>query len=243
MSEESHIDAIWNGDIAPDAPRKPLILFTGAGGTGKTTLMKVLAEKLDLPIVGSVVRETVKKFGVHTEDQQRNLSPEKAWEMQLAIHDAMEDSLVTAAKAGPYITDRSMLDPLAYALWKDVEFVGDSLPMMEMKAFAHLKAADLVIYCPVGVFDPPPDGHRTTNEAERVLTDTIIAGYLRKFGAHVTVLNMTAAKPEVRLNHTLHGLLKLGFTLPEGALPSEGPIPDFVNDTPVPERYAYAAPS
>ena len=97
--------------LAKDAMKgRPLRLaFSGASGTGKTTLTNILAQALKLPIcpVGSRTVAAamgfsspydVDKAGVRGEFQQRLLTEKAEWE---AAHDS-------------FITDRTHLDSLAY---------------------------------------------------------------------------------------------------------------------------------
>lgn len=108
--------------LAKDAMKgRPLRLaFSGASGTGKTTLTNILARALDLPVcpVGSRTVAAamgfsspydVDKAGVRAEFQQRLLTEKAEWE---AAHDS-------------FITDRTHLDNLAYCTLHSVYDVNE----------------------------------------------------------------------------------------------------------------------
>jgi predicted ATPase len=185
-----------------------LVTLTGAGGTGKTTILKSM-EELGWTVVPSVTRSvTVDKWGLETEDAQKALTPEQLWALQRDISDAHEASLQEAmeeSKQGKnVIADRSSLDHLCYALFKSNGAMaedGSEFFALETRVRKSLRGVDLLVYCPTGLFTPEPDGHRTANENERQMLDTLIRGYLHRWKGQFNLMTMSIKDPDLRIKH------------------------------------------
>jgi nicotinamide riboside kinase len=173
------------------------IAFTGAGGTGKTTLATYVAEKWGIPYVGSVAREVMKDMGVESETAQNEMSEAALFELQHAIY------LRRKAKLEEYphfVTDRLALDNYVYGLRR----CGRALTEDARKEWyegveADLYSFDLVFYTPTGLFASVDDGIRQTDVAHNTLVDSAIYGLLCKLAfdrmaCHVYVLQMADLK-------------------------------------------------
>lgn len=178
------------------------LIFTGAGGAGKTTLAGRVAGDSDIPTVQSVSRAVQAEFGVCVEDDQWALTDARRWEMQQEISRRQAADLSKALDAGACITDRSPLDHLCYALLKSrPEFTEGQLRFFEDRALRLLQRSLLVVYFPVDVFKPEGDGFRTADEVERKTQDTLIRGYLDRWRGLFNLMRMTVDGPELRARH------------------------------------------
>ncbi len=178
------------------------LIFTGAGGTGKTTLAKKVAEASDILLVPSVSRIVQAEFGITEEDQQKTMNPELRWEMQQEISRRQAEDLSKAMDAGACITDRSPLDHLCYAVLKSREWMSpDTLRFFENRALRLLQRSLLVVYFPIDVFTPEPDGFRTGDEVERTTQDTLIRGYLDRWRGLFNLMRMTVDGSRLRATH------------------------------------------
>ncbi len=149
------------------------IAFTGASGTGKTTLSQYLVETLQLkfnPVGSRSVAKAmgfespydVDKAGKRAEFQRRLVTEKRAWEDDHA----------------EFVSDRTTLDNLAYTVFHDVGTVDADLLAQViggMERYTH------VIYCPVAVFcNPAGDPHRVADMTYHQLYDTMIEALVRK---------------------------------------------------------------
>jgi AAA domain len=149
------------------------IAFTGASGTGKTTLSEYLIQTLHVPFnpVGSrsVAKAMgfespydVDKAGKRAEFQRRLVTEKRAWE---GNHDE-------------FVTDRTTLDNLAYTVFHDISTIDSGLleeVVGGMQRYTH------VIYCPVNVFcNPAGDPSRIADMTYHKLYDTFIEALIRR---------------------------------------------------------------
>mgnify|MGYP001558193121 CR=1 FL=1 len=169
------------------------IALTGAGGTGKTTLAKYISEKWGLPYAGSVSREVFAELGIANELAQQNMTKADILKLQWAIYERRKQNL---EKMPAFVTDRLALDNYVYALRRCGEALDEpTRRRWEEGMVEDLYAADLVLYCPVGLFETSDDGMRQTDVAHQRLIDAAIYGMLckhafDKMAAHVYIVNM-----------------------------------------------------
>lgn len=157
--------------------------FCGAGGTGKTTLAKRIAELSGLPFIPSPSRACFEKYGVKTEDDQNNMSPAARKTLQLDIFDAITRS---SAENSIGVFDRTNLDNYFYALHR----CHDILDTVEVEHMHHvtlqqMRKFDLIVFCPLyercwAAGDATSDGMRTTSFASRTLTSGFIWSFLEQ---------------------------------------------------------------
>lgn len=154
------------------------IQFCGAGGSGKTTLMRATATALGLTELPSPARGIQKGYGILAESDQWAQSPEDRMNMQADIFHAIRDSLFTNDN---YVSDRSLLDNFCYAVWKSgQEMDDDTVKAWEEAVTASFVNVDLVVYCGIDAFDPPHGDFRTTKRSERRLMDVAMYGAFTK---------------------------------------------------------------
>lgn len=145
------------------------IALSGSAGTGKTTLARALAARLDLPYIEEGFRERVKrglKMYKLDERQRRELMRDM-WEEQ------REREL--AATEG-FVSDRSCVDFAAFWLHYDLmDAVDDTREFMEFMG-AEVERVDLILLCPWGVLPLEPDGVRSTNPWLQLRYQSLLEG-------------------------------------------------------------------
>jgi adenylate kinase family enzyme len=87
------------------------VAFTGAGGTGKTTMASWLAEQYNIPYVGSVGREAFKQMGIESEAAQETMSEQKLLELQWLIFKLLQ---AKRTQYPHFVTDRLIIDNYVY---------------------------------------------------------------------------------------------------------------------------------
>lgn len=168
------------------------IKLTGAGGTGKTTTAKLIAERLNLPFIPSVARAVFEAWG-WTEERQRTATPEERWNLQKAIFDA---KLEQESKIKEGVSDRSVLDHLVYTAYRCSDHMSRSiLEAYEELTIENLQK-DLVIFAPVYDWMPANDGVRENNRTYQFVQDLMFRGFLDKH--HVTYFTLPNKSPEER---------------------------------------------
>lgn len=165
------------------------IIFTGAQGTGKTTVLKALEER-GANVITEVVRNLSKK-GVKIneagdEDGQKKIF--KAYEKLLNENT-------------PYISDRGLVDVLAYTMYlSEKGLVPDTLVDKQYKSLAKfMKNNGDIIYCYFPIeFDVVNDGVRSVDEDFRKAIDENIKFILAKLGVtYVTVRGSQEERLEI----------------------------------------------
>jgi len=178
------------------------IAFTGAGGTGKTTLAEYASKKWGVPFLTNVAREVMKQKRIENETAQNAMTPEALLDLQYAIFLALRER---RASEPEFITDRLLLDNYVYALRRCGHTMSEDLrKQWEDAAIEDLYKMDLVLYCPAGLFPLKADGMRQADVAHQYLIDSAIYGLLCKHGfdrmvGHLYVVNM--ADPERRQSY------------------------------------------
>ncbi len=151
------------------------ICFSGASGTGKSTLLQIVNASLGLTVVDAGSREVaaemgfkspydVDKVGRRGEFQQRLLGKKIAAETYL--HQAM----------GSFISDRSILDVLAYYALHDPKNIGTGHITTAMQHFSRYTH---VFYCTMaGFFEPGDDPQRLKNEGYHIIFEQLMYSFL-----------------------------------------------------------------
>lgn len=152
--------------------------FVGAGGTGKSTTAKLLAQQLQLQVIKSPSRDCFRKHGVLTEDAQAALTPQQRLNLQMDIFDAID---YQSKQDTPGVYERTHLDNLFYALLHSPELLTkDKILWMQYTAIQGLLKFDLLFRFPLYNWQIPSDGMRTTLYAQRFMMDNYIIGFLTK---------------------------------------------------------------
>ncbi len=155
------------------------LAFTGASGTGKTTIAEKLSSILEVPVnpVGS--RYITKKmnlsspydvdaFGLRKEFQHRLLTEKSYWELD------------KASENQSYITDRTHLDNLIYSIMHgcvqtvDKQYIENAVKFTEF--YTH------IVFFPLDVFIKTDDDSARMNNIEYQKTyETLLKVFLDRF--------------------------------------------------------------
>jgi len=147
--------------LAPQDPTRRVqrIALSGSAGTGKSTLARALAARLELPYIAEGMRTRIEGgLDLHRLDHDglRALLLE-LWEEQQALEDA------AVAQAGGFVADRSPWDFAAF--WLHYHFSMD--PQQTTAFFGAVRrraaAMDRILLLPWGVLPLQADGVRSTN--------------------------------------------------------------------------------
>lgn len=153
------------------------IFLTGASGTGKTTVGKLLSNHYDLPLQPSISRTSPHKIG--TTDHQKYIS-QKMFELAMSED---EDS----------VFDRSPLDIVGY----DLAYGFPELSVSSLlNSVIWVQTKPLVIYFPV-YWEPEDDGFRPTDEKTTTIVDLAIKSQLEN--SRMNYLTMPDVNPASRL--------------------------------------------
>lgn len=160
------------------------VAFSGASGTGKSTLAKHVAEKFGVPVCPVGARSVAAEMGYaspydvdaagrRAEFQRRVFESKRAWE---AEHEA-------------FVTDRTVLDNLAYMICD-----GDprSLRSGEVREYfeAH-ERYDLVVFTPVSAFqDLAGDPSRVQVAGYHEAYEAVLRGMIGEHGGEYAVLSI-----------------------------------------------------
>lgn len=160
-----------------------LIGACGAGGTGKTTTMKALAEATGLPFIPSASRAVFARRGI-VEKDQNNMTAEQQWELQQEIFAAREELESTTTNG---IADRTLFDQVAYNLLRAPTMI-DEKTINDLINRATFVAAryDKIFYFPLVTFAGQDDGMRDSAYGQRFNFDSILKAVLFTSGLSVT---------------------------------------------------------
>jgi AAA domain len=148
--------------------------ISGAGATGKSTVMQMVAAELGIPMLPSVVRGVFARHGLNEKDQL-NMLPSEAWELQREIFEAR----IAAEHATPnFISDRTLVDHMAYCLFRASGAIPDEASDSYM-AIMHesLKTYDAVFFLsPIATITRKRDGFRQNGKAYEIAMDILMRG-------------------------------------------------------------------
>ena len=175
--------------------------LTGAGGTGKTTLAKALAEKYDIPYVSEGVRTYMKENNISHLRELDSKGPKKLQDVVLARKMLLELSNES------FIADRTSIDTAAYCLrWCSRD---DELQEW-VKGYvdACLRYAslfyDIIVFVPTGVFPLEDDGVRSSKPAYQFEVQTLMWGLVgqmeekHKNGPELHLLKRSSVEDRVK---------------------------------------------
>lgn len=157
------------------------IAFTGASGTGKTTLAKWISSTYDLPLnpigsrsvamsMGFKNPYDVDAAGKRAEFQEKLLQGKTRWEQE---HDR-------------FVVDRTTLDNLAYSVLHGVLAITDEYWAV---AISGLDRYDAIVYCPVDTFcNISDDPNRIADPGYHKAYDMTLYGALKRYVKSTTLL-------------------------------------------------------
>ncbi len=154
----------------------------GAGGTGKTTSAKFIADKLGLEHPQSASRMVYEDLAL-TEESVLAMVPED----QLILQTSIFEQKVKNDQEYSYVTDRTVLDHYAYCL----AYCGAHMPNDDFRRYEEmtrtlmLSTYNDIFYAPWGYWDAPDDGVRSSMDAWQSQIDAIIVGYIVRWALPV----------------------------------------------------------
>lgn len=180
------------------------IAFTGAGGTGKSTIALELCQSLGLEYMKSPSRACFSKHGVLTEDAQNQMTKEQRYALQMDIFEAIDKQVFSDSQN--VVFDRTHLDNFFYACWQCRELVtNDQFQQMWNRTWQGLKTFDAIFFCPLFPWQDTSDGMRTSHLPARMMMDHFIAAYLAKH-VHLNVYELPNEPVDMRLKRVLRTL-------------------------------------
>jgi hypothetical protein len=186
--------------------------FCGAGGTGKTTTMKLLHQMIGpfgYNLLPSASRGVFKQYGVETEDQQLTMTPQQRWALQRDIQLAHAHNMVERWQE-KLLGDRTQLDQYVYAL----QYCGSHLSVKDMQWLDRLTIAALqnygaIFYFPITNWPTLNDGMRTEAPGQRRAFDLMLRSCFEQF--QVNVYTVPIASPIDRVAYIMKVLLLEGM--------------------------------
>lgn len=173
------------------------VFFTGSGGTGKTTVLPIVADMLGLPIMTSVVRGFTASRG-YASQIVVNALPVKdrvQFQLDLMVHYVAEVERFAAGHPDGMIMDRSVYCHAGYALLSDLSstwsVIDQFIPLFER--FERLRP--VLVYFQY----PPPwldygveDQFRDVRPAHDYLLDAVIWKWLQGRFSPMTLNRISA---------------------------------------------------
>jgi nicotinamide riboside kinase len=154
------------------------IAFSGAAGTGKTTLAKDISEKLQLHYVEVGSRSVAREMGYKSPyDVDRD---GKRLEFQKSL---LEAKIKYESERNDFVTDRTTLDQLAYTYihlfecGKLEQMPRDIMDDLHSKAVEHMDNYDMIFFCGMNTFwCPTSDGVRRVSYNYHRMYESMLYG-------------------------------------------------------------------
>ena len=175
------------------------IVFTGAQGTGKTTVLKEFEAK-GKNVITEVVRELAKSGVKINKD-----GDEKG---QTKIFKTYKEKLAELSITG-YISDRCLVDVIAYSMYlAEQGKVSDEYVQKQMKQLIKFKNENPdIAYCYFPIeFDVVADGVRDTDEEFRAAIDHNIKAVLQEAGIQPIIVKGTVEERVAKVQRIINWL-------------------------------------
>jgi len=168
--------------------------MTGAGGTGKTTVLNILKERYPtIPVLPSPIRSVYARWGITEEDQEK-MSFEDKLKLQEDIYNtrfSTEDNY----PAG-FISDRTCLDHFCYQQIRCyAAMTQEMIDIKRQQIRDNMNKYDLICYFPI-TFTPQGDDVRYGNPVFQNMIDNFIYAEIHKL--ELNVLTVGKGSPEDR---------------------------------------------
>lgn len=173
------------------------IVFTGAQGTGKTTVLKEFENK-GMNVITEVVRELA-KTGVKINKD----GDEKG---QAKIFKTYKEKL-SSSNINGYISDRCLIDVVAYSMYlAEQGKVSDEFVQKQMKQLIKFKNENPdIAYCYFPIeFDVVADGVRDTDEEFRAAISHNIIAVMQEAGIRPIIIKGTVEERVAKVNRVVN---------------------------------------
>lgn len=172
--------------------------FCGAGGTGKSSVLKALEGKINIPFLPSVARSVYERRGI-TEPDQLKMTPAQLWELQKDIF----DTRIKAERdlAHHFISDRTLIDHMAYCLVRaSAGMTEKDFDEYEDKMQRSMDGYRLVFYFPFTIESRAhlSDGFRQTDVTYQVAIDAMINGLLNSYSISLIFVNPSSIEKQAQ---------------------------------------------
>lgn len=192
--KQSKFQTVELEDLQVQEKSNMKVLFTGAQGTGKTSVMEALPDTW--PKIKGVTRKTINENNLAINQNSTDYS-------QMAIFDAYREVLSVNKD---FISERSLFDVLAFTEYQYCIGKVSQKVFLEqqkrVKEFVEKNPNALYIYFPVE-FEPQNDGQRSTDPEYQHAIDTLIKLQLDIWGVHYITVHGTV---EERVNQIIENV-------------------------------------
>jgi len=173
--------------------------FIGVSGTGKTTVMNLMAEQ-GYRVKPSLIRDFFTKSG-RVEADQDKMTPQEVWDLQKSIFDWKVEYDMESLE-GNSIYDRTLLDHYVYCLHRCSSIMSVSVAeSMKLLVKENLSRYTHLFYFPCSTKWSTEDGFRQIGTIQ-IAQDLMIQGFTGElFGK--TVYPMPFMTPEERVKYIL----------------------------------------
>lgn len=167
------------------------VAIVGSHSTGKTTLLRMLAERLDVPVLSEIAREKI----AESETLPHHMGPEGRGILQETI---LREQVLRETALGKFLSDRSVFDAVAYA------FDTPAYENLFETAAKHFRERpyDRIFFLPIE-FPLEGDGVRSEDEGYRKTVENELESVLKRSGAECVRISGT---PDQRLSACLDSL-------------------------------------
>lgn len=167
------------------------IAIVGSHSTGKTTLLRLLAERLEISTLSEVAREMI----AESDKLPHHMTAEERGEFQMGI---LREQIRRELAAESFLSDRSVFDAVAYSF--DTPSYGDLRSIAQ--SHASERPYHRIFFLPVE-FPLEGDGIRSQDEDYRLAVENELLKILERTR---TPFVRVAGSPEVRLSACLESL-------------------------------------
>ena len=167
------------------------VAIVGSHSTGKTTLLRLLAERLEISTLSEVAREMI----AESDKLPHHMTGEERGEFQMGI---LREQIRRELAVEAFLSDRSAFDAVAYSF--DTPSYGELLAVAE--DHAEKRPYDRIFFLPVE-FPLEGDGIRSQDEDYRLAVENELLRILAETG---TPFVRITGNPEARLAACLESL-------------------------------------
>lgn len=196
------------------------IAITGITSTGKTTLAKLIGQKLTYPVVTNNTRDAIRQYEERNDENLRKIAGirakhgERVWQnlpldlkMKLQI-DMIDVVMRKEASYDNFVGDGSTIDKIS---WMSVYATALGMPDEVIEpviaaAEASILKYDYVFYLPPGIIPIEDDGRRVISKLARRTVESVLKGYMALYatmGVKIYVLDERSIEDRINAIMTI----------------------------------------